>query len=86
MPRLVKSGAIFWGKRVNEPFENVFVRTPPIPGAPNPKTMLSESKKLLFGDVLSKVVCRYLVPRLVKSGKTPPPPPPGAIFLKKTGK
>ena len=66
MPRLVKSGktppppggGIFWKKRVNEPFNNVFVRTPPILGALNPKNMLPESKKLLFGYVLSKFVCR----------------------------
>ena len=51
-------GAIFWKKRVNEPFENVFVRTPPILRALNPKNMLLESKKLLFGYVLSTVVCR----------------------------
>ena len=48
-------GAIFWRKRVNEPFENVFMRTPPFFGALNPKNMPSE---LLFGYVLSKVVCR----------------------------
>ena len=65
VPRLVKSGKrppppgpIFWKKRGNEPFENVFMRTSPIFGALNPKNMPTESKKLLFGYVLSKVVCR----------------------------
>ena len=65
MPRLVKSdkmppprGAIFWKKRVNEPFQNVFMRTPPILGALNPTNMLLESKTLLFGYALSEVVCR----------------------------
>ena len=65
MPRLVKSGktppppgAIFWKKRVNEPFNNVFVRTPPILGALNLKNMLLESKKFFFRYVLSKFVCR----------------------------
>ena len=57
MPRLVKSGktppppgAIFLKKRVNEPLENVFMRTPLILGALNPKNMLSQSKKLLLGN------------------------------------
>ena len=65
MQRLVKSGkcppppgAILWKKRVNQPFENVFMRTSPILGALNPENMLLESKELLFGYVLSKVVCR----------------------------
>ena len=61
MPRLVKSGnppplgAIFGKKWVNEGFENVFIRTPPILGASNPKNMPLESKDLLFGYFLSKV-------------------------------
>ena len=66
MPRLVKSGKTpppplggsFWKKRLNQPFKNVFLRTPPILGALNPENMLTESDKLLFGYVLSKVVCR----------------------------
>ena len=65
MPRLVKSGklppplgAIFGKKRVNEPFENVLVRTPPILEVLNPVNMLSKCKKVLFGYTLSKVVCR----------------------------
>ena len=67
MPRLVKSykmppppqgGRFFEKKRVKETFENVFIRTPPILGALNRKIMLPESGKLLFGYVLSKVVCR----------------------------
>ena len=49
------SGAIFLKKRVNEPFETVLIRTPPILGALNPKNMLSQSKRLLFGYLLSKV-------------------------------
>ena len=65
MPRLVKSGKpppprgpFFWKKWVNEGFENVFMRTPPILGALNPKNMPLESKDLLFGYFLSKGVCR----------------------------
>ena len=42
-------------KRVNEPFEKVFMRTPPILGALNPKNMAAQSEKLLFGYSLSKV-------------------------------
>ena len=41
--------AIFVKKWVNQGFENVFVRTPPILGALNPKNMPLESKDLLFG-------------------------------------
>ena len=83
MPLLVKSGktppsgAIFWSKRVNEPFENFFGRTPPFLGALNPNNILMESQKFLLEYVWGKVVCRYLVPRLVKSDK---PPPPGGPF------
>ena len=62
MPHLVKSGKtpappgpFFGKKRVNEPFENVFMRTPPILGALNPKNMFWQSKKLLSGYFMSKV-------------------------------
>ena len=48
-------GAIFWNKRVNEPFENVYMRTPHFLGEVNPKNMLLQSKNLLFGYFLSKV-------------------------------
>ena len=50
--------SIFWKKRVNQPFETIFMKTPPILGALNPEKMHFKSKKLLFGYVLSKVVCR----------------------------
>ena len=57
MPRLVKSGkkppppgwGIVWKKRVNQPFENVFLRTPPILGVLDPENMLLEFKELLLG-------------------------------------
>ena len=86
MPRLVNPppGAIFSKKWVNEGFESFLMRTPPILGALNRKNMPLESKDLLFGYFLSKGVCRYLVSRLVKSGK--PPPPAGGHFLEKMGK
>ena len=64
MPHLVKSGkppprgGHFWEKWVNEGFENVFMTTPPVLGALNPKDMPLESKDLLFGYFLSKGVCR----------------------------
>ena len=57
-------GAFLLKKRVNEPFENVSMRTPPILGALNPKNMLSQSKQLLFGYSLSKVTF-WLVKSLV---------------------
>ena len=57
VPRLVKSGktALFWKKQVNEPFENVFMRTPRILGALNARDMLTESKELLFRYVWVKL-------------------------------
>ena len=48
-------GAVFLEQRVNEPFENVSMRTPPSLGALNLKEMPTQSKILLFGYFLSKL-------------------------------
>ena len=52
-------GAICWERWVDDPFESVFIRTPPLfLGALNSKNIPPESNDLLFGTVRKKGVCR----------------------------
>ena len=66
MPRLVKygktphPGAIFLKKRVNDPFQNVFMRTPLILGALNPKNRFFPVQKIVFW-VHFELVCMQVV-------------------------